>query len=88
MPATLRCGDHTYMRPSQELIDELFLDKVRAARRMSPAEKFLDGPRLFDFAARIAKVGIRFRNPHASPEEVNAILLHQLSLARKWENPE
>ncbi len=74
------------MPPSQELVDELFLDKVRRARAESPVEKFLDGARLFDFASRISKDGIRYRNPGASEEKVNAIWLEQLNRARQMES--
>ena len=73
------------MQPTKELIDELFLDKVRQARNTDPAERFLDGPRLFDYACGIVKWGIRNQFPDASEEEVHRILCERVELNRRLE---
>jgi hypothetical protein len=74
------------MEPTQELVDALWADKVRAARRMSPADKLLAGPRLFDSVRRVMIAGIRHQFPGADELKVRAILRERLAFARKLEN--
>lgn len=61
-------------RPTPELIDELFRDKVRQARLMSAEEKFLAGPRHFDDGCdrRLARMGDAF--PDMEERTAEAIL--------------
>ena len=51
------------MEPTATLGDQLYRDEVLAARVMTPEEKLLAGPQLFDFACRIALDGIRNQFP-------------------------
>jgi hypothetical protein len=76
------------MEPTQELIDEIYRERVLRARRTPPGEKLLDGPRLFDRACRIMKDGIRFQRPDATEIEVEAILRQRLALVRRLGNGE
>ena len=73
------------MQHIKQLADELFLDKVRAARLMNPAEKFLDGPRLFDYACRTVEWGIRNQYPEASDDDIRRLLCERVDLMRKLE---
>jgi hypothetical protein len=73
------------MEPSQELIDDIYRERVLRARRTPPAEKFLDGPRLFDYACRITKSGIRSQYPEASEQAVDEILAKRIAL---WQHIE
>ncbi len=73
------------MQPTPELIDELYRDKVRQAREMSPEEKFFAGPRLFDHVCRVMREGIREQYPEATEEEVEHMLQHRLAIAQKLE---
>jgi hypothetical protein len=73
------------MEPTQELVDALERDKVRQARAMSPADKFIAGARLFDFACSITKSGIRHQHPDADEAEVLRILRERLERAQRWE---
>jgi len=72
-------------KPSKELIDELFREQVRAARAMSPEEKFLAGARLFDRSCRIMADGIRHEFPEADENRVQEILAERLALIRRLE---
>lgn len=74
------------MQPTKELIDELYWDKVRAARAMSPEDKLFSGARLFDFACRITADGIRSQYPDADEARVQEILRDRVALARRLEN--
>ena len=74
------------MQPTKELIDELFLDKVRQARNTPPVERLLNGARLFDFSCRIMCDGIRHQHPDAGPEEVKRLLFERIALSRKLES--
>jgi len=71
--------------PTPELIDAIYRDKVRAARRMSLAEKFLAGPQLFDCACQVTMGGIRHQHPDADERRVREILRERLVLARVLE---
>jgi hypothetical protein len=71
--------------PSQELVDAIYRDKVLQARRAPLEEKFLAGPRLFDYACRITMDGIRSQHPDADERRVRAILRERLEFARRLE---
>ena len=71
--------------PLREPTDDISRDKLRAARRMSEEDRFLAGPRLFDYACRIALDGIRSQYPDATEQEVREILRQRLKLARRLE---
>ena len=77
-----------FMEPTQELIDDLYRERVLRARRMSLEEKLLAGPQLFDFACRIVRDGIRNQHPDATDEQVEEILLQRLALRRRLEELE
>ncbi len=78
-------GGYKMSEPSPELIDELFRDKVRAARRMSPEEKLLAGPQLFDYTCKITMSGIRVQHPNADERRVRELLRERLALAQRLE---
>ncbi len=73
------------MGPTKELIDDIFRERVLRARRTPPEDKFLDGARLFDFACRIVKDGIRNEFPNASEQQVQRILFERVNLSRRLE---
>jgi hypothetical protein len=69
----------------QELIDEIYREKVLRAR-LQPAEaKLRDGPRLHEYACFIASEAIRSQSPGISDEEVLAILRERLALRERLE---
>lgn len=74
------------MKPTPELIDDLFRERIRRARATPPEEKLVDGPRLFDRVCKIMKDGIRMQFPDATETEVKEILVKRLAIARKLED--
>jgi len=66
------------MHPSQAYFDELFLNKVRAAQRVSPEERLLGALRLSDECAEIMRAGVRHQFPDASDEEVEQRLIERV----------
>ena len=54
------------------LADVLYREEVARARTMSPGEKLLEGPRLFERACRIMADGIRHHRPDLDEDEVCA----------------
>ena len=74
------------MGPTQPLIDDIFVRRVLQARRTPPAEKFLDGPRLFDFACRVTKDGIRHQHPDADEARIDELLRERVKLLRRMED--
>ena len=76
------------MKPTKELIDELYRERVLRARRTPPEEKLLAGPRLFERACRIMRDGIQDQYPDANEQTVSRILAERLTLARRLEGPE
>lgn len=79
----LRMTGEIDMKPTQQLIDELYLDKVRSARQMSPEQKFFAGPRLFERSCRIMLDGLRDENPDADDEHLKELLHERLALIRR-----
>lgn len=73
------------MKPTQELIDALYLDKVRSARQMTPEQKFFAGPRIFERSCRIMLDGLRHENPEADEETLQRLLRDRLALVRRLE---
>ena len=73
------------MEPTKELVDALFMDKVRAAREMAPGDKLMLGPILFDQVCRRMAAGIRHQFPEADEARVHQILLERLRIARQLE---
>ena len=73
------------MKPTKELIDELFLDKVLAAREMPPEEKLVAGLRLFEHSCRIMLDGLRDENPDADEDRLQQLLRERLALIRRLE---
>ena len=53
------------MEPTRELIDDIYRERVCAARAMSPEEKFLAGARLFEEVCERMAAGLRAENPGA-----------------------
>jgi hypothetical protein len=74
------------MEPTQELVDSLYRDKVRQARAMTPEQKLLAGPQLFDHVCRIMRDGIRHQHPGADERRVGEILRERLAIAARLEN--
>jgi hypothetical protein len=68
-----------------ELIKELYRDKIRAARNMSPAEKLAASGDLFDEVCARMRSGIRAQFPDADDEAVERILFERLEIARRLE---
>lgn len=73
------------MKPSQELVDAIYREKVLRARQTPAHEKLLDGPRLFDSACRWSMAGIRAQNPEATEAEVRALLRRRLAILESLE---
>jgi hypothetical protein len=73
------------MEPTKELADAIFRERVLRARRTPPENKFLDGARLFDFACRVVKEGIRNEFPEADEKKVEEILIQRVNLSRRLE---
>jgi len=88
MPVVMErdCGLEDTMEPTGTPGDQLYRDEVLAARVMTPEEKLLAGPQLFDFACRIALDGIRNQFPDVDEQRVRQILAERVELGRRLEN--
>ena len=73
------------MEPTQELINDLYRERVLRARATPPEQKLLDGLRLFELSCRIMMDGIRNENPGADDLQVQEILARRYDLLRKLE---
>ncbi|MBI5759571.1 MAG: hypothetical protein HZA46_13715 [Planctomycetales bacterium] len=71
------------MQPTQELIDDIYREKVLRARQTPPEQKVQAGPRMFELACQLAMAGIRDRYPDADEAQVRQILTRQLARVRK-----
>ncbi len=73
------------MEPTKDEIDELYCEEVRWAREMSPGDKLLAGPKLFDRVWRVMLDGIRDQYPAADEAQQMQTLRERLELARRLE---
>ncbi len=76
------------MEPTSELADAIYRERVLRARATPPAQKLLDGPRLFDQECRIMANEIRDQFPNADEKQVQEILRLRLALIRRLEDSE
>jgi hypothetical protein len=60
------------------LADSLYAEEIARARKMTPAEKLLEGPRLFERACRLMRDGIRQQHPEFSDDELESLLAVRL----------
>jgi hypothetical protein len=67
------------------LADALYREEVARARAMSPEDKLLEGPRLFDRACQLMADGIRHLQPELDEQSVRSILTARLSRLRDLE---
>jgi len=73
------------MRPTKDMIDDIYRERVLRARRTPPEEKLLDGARLFDMSCQIMMDGIRDEHPDADEQQVKDILAERIALLRRLE---
>lgn len=67
------------------LADALYREEVMRARLMSPEDKLLEGPRLFDRACRVMADGIRHRHRELDEQQVLARVEAQLNRVQRLE---
>lgn len=70
------------MEPTKELIDAIDRDKVRQAIAMTPGQRMLSGPELYDMARMFMLAGIRKSHPDADEQEVRRLAQERLDYAR------
>lgn len=73
------------MQPIAILADVLYREEVARARAMSPEDKLLEGPRLFERACRVMRDGIRHQHPDLDAAGVQALLRVRLDRVRALE---
>jgi hypothetical protein len=73
------------MGPTQELIDDIYRERVLRARRTPIEQKLMAGADLFEYACRATCDGIRHQNPGIDEATVQRILRDRLALARRLE---
>ncbi len=71
------------MGPTPELLDHLYLEKVRAARQMTPEQRVLAGFELTEFVRRNIADGIRSQFPDAGEDEVLRKLCERIDRVRR-----
>jgi hypothetical protein len=76
------------MDPKQELIDEIYRERVHRARVTPPEQKLLDSFRLFEFAHRIMLDGIRNENPEADESQIQELAIRRFEILRRPEQVE
>lgn len=73
------------MSADQQLIDEIFREKVLRARAMTPEEKFGSVYRLFEQACEVARAGIRDQYPDVDAAQIEKELERRLTIGRRLE---
>jgi hypothetical protein len=64
-------------------ITEEWLEEIRAARRMSPEEKLLAGPRMFEAACADIKAVILQHFPRATEDDLDALIRQVVAFAEQ-----
>lgn len=67
------------------LADVLYREEVARARAMSPGDKLIEGPRLFERACRLMRDGIRHQHPDLDEAGIVALLHSRLRKLRNLE---
>ena len=73
------------MEPTKELIDAIYRDRVRAARRTSPEERLLGGGELFDSVQERMLAGLRAQFRDADERTVRDLMIRHLNRIRRIE---
>jgi len=73
------------MFPTPAAVDELYREEVARARSMSPEDKLLEGPRLFDRACRLMADGIRHQHPELDDAGVQELIVKRLDRLSRLE---
>ncbi len=68
------------------LQDEIFLSKVKRARRMSIDERMMEGLHLFDRCLSLMRDGISASHPEFSPEQIEKEVRRRLAIARRLDD--
>lgn len=73
------------MQPSQQLIDDIFREKVLRARTMPLGQKLAVGIQLFEEGLGWMRAGIKMQHPELSPEQAHQLVHKRLARARAIE---
>lgn len=69
----------------QPLADALYWERVERARRLTPEQRLMAGPELFDYACTITLSALREQMPEASEAQLLEALRRRLAVKRKLE---
>jgi hypothetical protein len=70
---------------SQTLADSLYWERVERARRLTPEQRLLAGPELFDYACTVTLSALREQLPGASESQLLEALRRRLAVKRRLE---
>jgi hypothetical protein len=65
--------------------EDLLREELREAESMSPEERMLAGPRLFDLACKMSLAGLRAEHPHATELQLVELLRARLDQIERWD---
>jgi hypothetical protein len=71
------------VKPTKELLDAIYRERVLRARRMPLEKKFLAGADLFEQACRIAMDGIRDQYGDLGDQRVQELLRQRVALLER-----
>lgn len=73
------------MEPTTPLEDTLYREEVLRARAMAPADRLVEGFRLFERACRVMADGVRHQHPDLDEAAVTAFVRARLDRIRAIE---
>ena len=74
--------------PTPELLNSISRDKHARARQMSPLQRLLAGPELYEsFLGRYA-MGLRQQHPDASAEQIQDLLMKRVAELQHKDRPD
>jgi hypothetical protein len=75
------------MEPTQELIDDIYRERVLRARRTPIEQKISASGELFDGVCERMAAGLRDENPGVDEATIQQLLRRRLALLRRLESP-
>lgn len=69
----------------QPLADALYRERIERARRLTPEQRLMAGPELFDYACTITLSALREQMPGASEAVLLEALRRRIAVKRKLE---
>jgi hypothetical protein len=74
------------MEPSEQLVDEIYREKVLRARMLTPDRRAQIGAELSDLSRQMMREAIRRQFPMASEQSIHELMRRRVDLSRRLDD--